>query len=37
MKNLDNLLLNINTLKILGDRIIDIESITNSSKKVSPK
>ena len=37
MKNLDNLLLNINTLKILGDRIIDIESITNSSKKVSEK
>lgn len=35
MKKLDYLLLNINTIKILGDKIIDIESITNNSEKVS--
>ena len=37
MKKLDYLLLNINTIKILGDKIIDIESITNNSEKVSEK
>jgi len=37
MKKLDYLLLNINTIKILGDKIIEIESITNNSEKVSEK
>ena len=37
MKKLDFLLLNINTIKILGDKTIDIESITNNSEKVSEK
>ncbi len=37
MKNLDCLLSNINTLKILGNKSIDIESITNNSNKVSEK
>ena len=37
MKKLDYLLSNINTIKILGDKIIDIESITNNSEKVSEK
>ena len=37
MKKLDYLLLNINTIKILGDKIIDIELITNNSEKVSEK
>ena len=35
MKKLDYLLLNVNTIKILGDKIIDIESITKFIKSLT--